>query len=438
MHFRETSNGTRSTAFAMTSPENRHGVALLAYRSLAAAIVIILTPSLAAALDHCAAKFRRKDGVVTIAAVSVHGQLRWDSKERNIPEPVPEALCNGQGDTGINCTLSAANQVPPPAPPADCVVRLLDDASECIAYVRGCVPGERRVIPCLRVSDDGKEVIYQGCNVHIRNALGATATKDATGNLIIGWNESVGTSDRSGSHNVVIGQQHSWSATGGIVAGIANSISAESASILGGEHNRANGFGATILGGGWNTASGEESTVSGGSGGMASGLWSSVAGGDGGLASGESSFVGGGASNWATGEVTAVVGGSSSEASGDLSTVAGGVANVADGTGATVAGGESNVATAGETSWAPTVVGGSMNTASEEANTVVGGDGNVATGFASTVTGGLRNSSRGNESTVSGGFMNVAEGRYSTVGGGAHRTASGESDWVAGSLFEEE
>ncbi len=151
MHFRETSSRTRSPAFATNSPENSHGAASLASRSLAAALVILLTPSLAAALDHCVAKFRRKDGIVTIAAVSVNGQLRWDSKERNNPEPVPEALCNWQGDTGINCSLSAANQVPPPAPPADCVVRLLDDASECLAYVRGCAPGERcrtRMLNC--------------------------------------------------------------------------------------------------------------------------------------------------------------------------------------------------------------------------------------------------------------------------------------------------
>jgi len=393
--------------------------------------------TVAGALESCSAKLRRKDGVIVVGATSIHGQLAWASVEMVTPEPLTQehcALISG----GSHCTLSDPEQIPPPPPPSDCVVRLSDESSECSTYVKGCVQGERRVIACLRVSNDGKEVIYQGCNVHIRNALGATATKDATGNLIIGWNESVGTPDRSGSHNVVVGQQHSWSATGGVVAGFANTISAESASILGGARNVADGFGAAILGGWRNTASGEESTVSGGASGMAVGLWSSVAGGDSNTASGEYSFVGGGAENAATGDAATVTGGSVGEASGNVAIVAGGTGNLAAGMEATVAGGEYNVAGADDYDIGPTVVGGFLNVALGHGSVAVGGDENRASGPASTVSGGERNVANGQHSTVNGGAFNSTTGSHSTVGGGAHRTASGESDWVAGSLFEDE
>jgi hypothetical protein len=43
-------------------------------------------------------------------------------------------------------------------------------------------------------------------NVHVRNGLGETATTNATGNLIVGYNEDfLGDEDRSGSHNLVVG-----------------------------------------------------------------------------------------------------------------------------------------------------------------------------------------------------------------------------------------
>ncbi len=53
---------------------------------------------------------------------------------------------------------------------------------------------------------------------------------NGTGNIIIGYNE--GTSEeRTGSHNLVIGTDHSFSSYGGIVAGTDNEIAAPSASL---------------------------------------------------------------------------------------------------------------------------------------------------------------------------------------------------------------
>lgn len=401
-------------------------------------VSIFFAPSGANALQDCSAKYRRKDGVFSVSAASVTGQLRLAFDEQSEPVAIPTERCTLLPDARYRCSLSDAGQLPPLSPPADCTARLFDDAGSCLAYISGCVPGERRVVSCLNVSDDGREVIYQGCNVHIRNSSGATATADGTGNLIMGWNEDTKLGhDRSGSHNLVVGGQHSWSSTGGIVAGYANTIAGESTAVLGGTQNVADGLRSAILGGQKNSATGEASsvsggvfgeargvhaTVAGGNAGLASGRDSTVAGGDLGSAAGDCSFVGGGASNVASGSSSSVTGGSNNQAEGNVATVVGGISNLAVSGGSLVAGGESNTAGNFEAT-APTVVGGIFNTALESGATVLGGYENIASA---------------SDSTVTGGHKNVAQGSASTVGGGDKRTASSDFDWVAGSLFEDD
>jgi hypothetical protein len=66
------------------------------------------------------------------------------------------------------------------------------------------------------------EVIITGANLRIVNGLGTTDTTNGLGNLIVGYNESRGGENvRTGSHNVVVGQQHNFSRFGGIVAALA-------------------------------------------------------------------------------------------------------------------------------------------------------------------------------------------------------------------------
>jgi hypothetical protein len=109
------------------------------------------------------------------------------------------------------------------------------------------------VLSCLR--RDGNDVIFEGCNIHIRSGAGATdAAVNGLGNLILGYNEAAPGDLRTGSHNLVIGRDHSYSSFGGIVAGDNNAISGQNASVTGGSHNVASGSRSSISGGQFNSA----------------------------------------------------------------------------------------------------------------------------------------------------------------------------------------
>ena len=115
----------------------------------------------------------------------------------------------------------------------------------------------------------GPHVIFTGANVHIRSGSGLTygdigggPLVNGLGNLIIGYNE--GSDDRAGQHNLVIGAEHSYGSSGGLVAGFDNDIRELGATVTGGTTNVAKGLNANISGGQDNTASGENSSISGG------------------------------------------------------------------------------------------------------------------------------------------------------------------------------
>jgi hypothetical protein len=207
------------------------------------------------------------------------------------------------------------------------------------------------------VTRSGRNMFITGANLHIRNGMGSTDCTDAQGNpipncpngrgnLIVGYNEPRvdGESIRTGSHNVVVGQEHNFTRFGGLVVGFRNEISGDFASVSGGNLNTASGRASSVSGGEENTASGFGAVVSGGSDNTASGEFASVSGGAGNTASGESASVSGGGQNAASGSHAVVSGGSSNAASGLLSRVSGGAVNTASGESASVSGGFANTA----------------------------------------------------------------------------------------------
>jgi hypothetical protein len=107
-----------------------------------------------------------------------------------------------------------------------------------------------RVPACLS-APDADTARFDGCNVQIVNGEGATGTMNGKGNLIIGYNESfLGEGkDRSGSHNLVVGPEHQYSGSAGLVAGYNNTISARWATVTGGAFNSATADGSTVIGG---------------------------------------------------------------------------------------------------------------------------------------------------------------------------------------------
>jgi hypothetical protein len=147
---------------------------------------------------------------------------------------------------------------------------------------------------------DGHDTIrFDGVNVQIVNGTdGTDGAPNGLGNLIIGYNAQRSTpfdpADRTGSHYLVVGDRHEWTAFGGVVAGF---------------QNTASGNWATVTGGAFNTASGENSSVSGGGIGTASGSRSSISGGSSNTASASNAAVSGGANNTAGANLSSISGG---------------------------------------------------------------------------------------------------------------------------------
>lgn len=210
------------------------------------------------------------------------------------------------------------------------------------------------------VTHDGDTLVFSGMNVRIDNGAGGTDTINGLGNLVIGYAEDASVADRSGSHNLVVGSNHTYSSYGGLVAGIGNAVTAPYASVTGGSGNTASGYNAAVLGGWLNIATDNHAVAAGG--------WANEA-------SAPMAFVAGGLRNSAQAQDATIVGGGSNEITQVGGTVAGGFDNsvVGDPTaaspaGASIFGGQGST-TDGDTT---TVVGGTQGTLSDAYDTLVG------------------------------------------------------------------
>ncbi|HHJ64798.1 MAG TPA: hypothetical protein ENJ61_07820 [Aquifex aeolicus] len=207
------------------------------------------------------------------------------------------------------------------------------------------------VMPDPNVSG-GTLIRFSGVNLQIVNGTGQTDQVNGLGNLIIGyntarqdtplrdtcslgqyWNNETdcrnnggiwGKDFKTGSHNLIVGDQNAYSSYGGIVAGFGNVISREYATVTGGRDNISAGPYSSVSGGPRNTASGWYSSVSGGRDNTASGWFSSVSGGLNNTASGSYSSVSGGYSNTAYGRFSSVSGGRNNTAVDPYSAISGG------------------------------------------------------------------------------------------------------------------
>lgn len=158
----------------------------------------------------------------------------------------------------------------------------------------------------MSVNTTAKSTIFSGCNVFVNDGGGSTdaivtnAAGDGLGNLIIGYNvtghRAAGDPDiRTGSHNLILGDDNNYSSFGGLVAGrfsnvnsgyasicggYGNTVSQTYTAILGGFGNKATGNVSSICGGRLNTTSGDSATILGGYSDLASGDLSAIAGGN--------------------------------------------------------------------------------------------------------------------------------------------------------------
>lgn len=165
---------------------------------------------------------------------------------------------------------------------------------------------------------EGPNVIFDGCNVIIRNGEGETRSTNGRGNLIVGYNEEregyydpspyMQGYDRGGSHNVIIGEGHLYPHFGGLAAGMDNTLI---------------GF-FSVAFGMYNAAVGDYATITGGSGNVAVGMCSSISGGAEGYTQGYTTSVTGGFSNFAFGDYSSVSGGYANDAFGSSVSVGAG------------------------------------------------------------------------------------------------------------------
>jgi hypothetical protein len=221
----------------------------------------------------------------------------------------------------------------------------------------------------------GPNIVISGANVHIESGSGNTSDTTGLGNLIIGYDEdslAASTIDpnRTGSHNLVVGMDHEFTASGGAVLGFGNFISSDEASITGGDCNAA---GATAF------PSSLSTPCFNGNAGI-----DSVSGGELNASNGSGSSISGGSDNTSSSQDASVSGGAFNTASAANSSVSGGVSNTANGEDASVSGGGGNTASA----LASSIQGGAGNTASGTDSSVSGGESNTASGQASSILGG--------------------------------------------------
>jgi hypothetical protein len=112
---------------------------------------------------------------------------------------------------------------------------------------------------------EGDDVIFEGANIHIRNGSGETAEANGRGNLVVGYNEDredeEGPADRSGSHNLVLGERHAYTSFSGFVGGYRNTISGPHAAVIAGAGNEATEVHSVVVTGVQNSVSGSAALV---------------------------------------------------------------------------------------------------------------------------------------------------------------------------------
>ena len=158
-----------------------------------------------------------------------------------------------------------------------------------VAVLEAALETKQDAMDCLY--QVGTDLYVDACNLHVQDGTASTFTTNPNGlgNLIVGYNEHhPDGSEKTGSHNVIVGAFHTYTNLGGLVTGISNTIAGHGAAVTGGQENVASGWGSSVSGGYANEASEYVSSVSGGAGNTASGDLSSVSGGQANTASGGS------------------------------------------------------------------------------------------------------------------------------------------------------
>jgi hypothetical protein len=242
------------------------------------------------------------------------------------------------------------------------------------------------------VTVNGTDMMITGANLHLRNGTGAMSVTNGLGNLTIGYNIDSGYSDRTGSHNLLMGRYLNYTSYGSIITGEENSALGQYSSILSSYRGRTT----------------EESNYSS--------LFST-------------------SESWATKGFGSVIAARTSQANSYFSGILGGETNVVDAGYSAIAGGKLNkiwlLASHG------TIAGGTNNQIwNGQFNNIVGGYGNEIYGNLSSISGGANGliEAAVTGGSITGGDNNTIHNNYSTIGGGHDLTTTINMQFKGGSL----
>jgi Collagen triple helix repeat (20 copies) len=209
----------------------------------------------------------------------------------------------------------------------------------------------KAILPFIKFAASGvggkATIVFSGVNVQVVNGEGKTDSVHGAGNLVIGYGENAGKNEHTGSHNLILGEEQTFTSYGGILAGFGNRITAPFAEVLDGYSNSASGEYAAVGAGDRNTANGTNGAwIGGGYLNISSGSSTAVSGGEENNAAGENGSIGGGFENSTTGTFApSVSGGWANTAAGPIaSSVEGGFKNTAEGLAASIFGGKEQTA----------------------------------------------------------------------------------------------
>jgi hypothetical protein len=144
------------------------------------------------------------------------------SRQANVePFTVFEVTIGAVGPQGDKGEVGPAGPAGPPGPDvtaqiADLRARVDTLAKQLTAVTAQLATVQTVLQPFRRV---GTDVFLEGVNLYVRNGTGRTDSNNGLGNVFVGYNERTASNTQTGSHNLVVGRDHTFTSYGGIVAG---------------------------------------------------------------------------------------------------------------------------------------------------------------------------------------------------------------------------
>lgn len=84
-----------------------------------------------------------------------------------------------------------------------------------VGAIDGRVSNIEETLTCVTYDVVTRDLIFVGCNVHVRDGSGLTQGASGLGNLVVGYNlDTGGVLNRFGSHNVIIGDGQAYATSG--------------------------------------------------------------------------------------------------------------------------------------------------------------------------------------------------------------------------------